>query len=331
MKSKKIPFILLFFLIGLFCFSNDFQKMTVSLEPVFGFQYGTLYEYVYVKADGGGTRKLSELDWKNALLYAGGRLAISYKIFSFFAGGGAYFPMRSGTVEDSDWLNDNDYSMKTNFSISENSLKNGGFFSTGVQASLLVDRIIHVSPTISVDLQKKHFSGRNGYGWYGDEKNSLNGGDVSWDDEHAKHYGTGSLQGIDYERLDFTVWTGLSIDVTPVSFLRLNFAFDVSLFSLVDSLDTHFGFSSYNSYYYDTCYDFFPFGKTYLDVVFSVSTYIALKASASCIFPFFKNLRGTTYYSSRESSGYILSSNSAPAASSKLWNFSISVIWLLTS
>lgn len=326
MKSKKIPFVLLFFLMGLLCFSNDFQNISVSLEPIFGYQYGTLYEYVYVKAAGGGTRLLSELDWKNAVLYAGGRLAISYKIFSFFAGGGAYFPMHSGTIEDSDWLNENDYSMKTNFSISENSLKSGGFFSTGFYASFPVASILNVSPTISVDVQKKHFSGKNGYGWYGDSGNSLNGENVPWNDENAKYYDTGRLQGIDYDRLDFTAWTGFSIDIIPMRFLRLSFAFDVTLFSLVDSLDTHFG-SSFNSYYYDTCYDFFSYGRAYFDVAFQVSTYIVLKASASYLFPFFKKLRGTTYSSSRESSGYVVSSSSVPAASSKVWNWSISVVF----
>ena len=320
LKRKYTVFFCVFWVFVLPCFANEFHNFTISLEPLVGYQHGMLYEYVYVKTDDGGTRLLSELDWKNTLLYAGGKLNIAYKIFTFFVGGGAYFPMRSGTMEDSDWLNENDYSMKTNFSISENSLKSGGFFSTGFYAAIPVARILNVCPRISADLQKKTFSAENGYGWYGNKI------PCSWDDEKAIYYPTGELYGISYERLDFSILTGLSLGVKPVSFLQLAFAFDVSFFSLVDSLDTHFGSSS-NAYYYDKCYAFFSFGKATLDAAFSISKYIALKASASCTFPFSSDIRGTTYFSSNEVSGYSRSSESVSGASSRLWDFSISIIF----
>ncbi|WP_273333518.1 omptin family outer membrane protease [Treponema porcinum] len=144
------------------------------VEPLFGCQYGTLYEYVFANyGTSKSYRKLSQLDWEmKPIFYAGGKADILYKLFDFSFYGGGFFSTKCGETSDSDWLSDSDKDMETNYSISNNSLKRGGFCGTSFSASFPVLSWLTVSPSVSVDYEYYYFSARDGYGYYGDSKHS---------------------------------------------------------------------------------------------------------------------------------------------------------------
>ena len=74
------------------------QNAGILVEPLFGCQYGTLYEYVFANyGTSKSYRKLSQLDWEmKPIFYAGGKADILYKLFDFSFYGGGFFSTKCG-------------------------------------------------------------------------------------------------------------------------------------------------------------------------------------------------------------------------------------------
>lgn len=302
------------------------QNAAISVEPLFGSQYGTLNEYVF--ADYGtdkSNRKLSQLDWETKpVFYAGGKADVFYKLFDFSFYGGGFFSTKSGKMYDSDWLSASDKNIKTNYSISKNSLNKGGFCGTSFSASFPLLSWLEVSPSISVDYEYYYFSARDGYGYYGDSQHSKSNTDVSWTDQNAKFYPTGTLAGIDYKRNQFFIWTGILSKFKPFNFLELSAGIYTSPFSIVDSVDHHFK----KAFYYDSMYGFFSGWKINSSVSFYINSHFSVKAAAS--WTLLNCIKGCTYENTSSESGpyaKVSKSNSESGAGGEWWNWTISVIY----
>ena len=310
------------------------QNAGILVEPLFGCQYGTLYEYVFANyGTNKSYRKLSQLDWEmKPIFYAGGKADILYKLFDFSFYGGGFFSTKCGETSDSDWLSDSDKDMKTNYSISNNSLKRGGFCGTSFSASFPVLSWLEVSPSVSVDYEYYYFSARDGYGYYGDSQHSKSNTDVSWTDQNAKFYPTGTLAGIDYKRNQFFIWTGILSRFKPFNFLELSAGIYTSPFSIVDSVDHHFNLTNgkltNGTFYYDSMYGFFGGWKIDSSVSYLINRHLSVKAAAS--WTLLNCIKGCTYKNTSSESGpyaKVSKSYSESGAGGEWWNWTISVIY----
>lgn len=258
-KKKIIAFFLgIFSSLAIFAFSLNPLKASenravFSFSPSIGSTYGVMNEYVFDTSTGKDI-KLSELNWDVIpICFVGLGANVSYSIFDFSFYAMNYFGSASASMRDSDWQNFNDRNMKTNYSISENTINKAFAFGTDFKVSAIKNRFVDFKGTLSLEYTFFDFSARNGYGWYGDRAHTKLPMDVAWNDPRAMFYGVGKLSGIDYQRSHFFTWTGLEFCFSPIRFVTLCASFSVSAFSFVSSLDTHYGKTSY----YDRSQSFF--------------------------------------------------------------------------
>jgi outer membrane protease len=121
LKLKSIiPFLFLAITPGL-CFSQNAGTANWSFSAGSGLEvlHGTAYEYVYDNSNG---NKMSELDWGIQPIISLAAIARArYRKAELDVSCTAGFPGDSGTMTDSDWLNESvgDTSTRTNYSESE--------------------------------------------------------------------------------------------------------------------------------------------------------------------------------------------------------------------
>ena len=258
-KKKIIAFFLgIFSSLAIFAFSlnplkSSENRAVFSFSPSIGSTYGVMNEYVFDTSTGKDI-KLSELNWDVIpICFVGLGANVSYSIFDFSFYAMNYFGSASASMRDSDWQNFNDRNMKTNYSISENTINKAFVFRTDFKVSAIKNSFVDFKGMLSLEYTFFDFSARNGYGWYGDRSSTRLPMDVAWNDPRAKFLGVGKLFGVDYQRSHFFTWTGFELCFSPIRFVTLCASFSVSAFSLVSSLDTHYGKTSY----YDRSLSFF--------------------------------------------------------------------------
>ncbi len=258
-KKNIAAFFLIFFSsFAIFAFSlnplkSSENRAVFSFSPSIGSTYGVMNEYVFDTSTGKDI-KLSELNWDVIpICFVGLGANVSYSIFDFSFYAMNYFGSASASMRDSDWQNFSDRNMKTNYSISENTINKAFAFGTDFKVLAIKNRFVDFKGMLSLEYTFFDFSARNGYGWYGDRSHTKLPMDVAWNDPKAMFYGVGKLSGIDYQRSHFFTWTGLELCFSPIRFVTLSASFSVSAFSLVSSLDTHYGKTSY----YDRSLSFF--------------------------------------------------------------------------
>ena len=250
MKSLKRFFcqIVILFIFGcsfLSAFDNGFF---IGVEPVYSLQNGTLYEYV-IAYDNVSKQNvtMSELDWSiSNISYLGGRVKTGWNFISLTAEYSKGFSKASGTMEDYDWLNYNtkmapysyiDPSICTTKSISENQMNKADNFEISLKLDINPFFDLLISPFIGFNYSSIDFSGRNGYGWYGQVPFSTDGKACSYDSPEAKFFD--KLFGIDYYRQTYEVFLGFSLGY--ILFDRVSFGGTIGLspYVNVQSLDFH--------------------------------------------------------------------------------------------
>jgi len=282
-KKKIIAFFLgIFSSLAIFAFSlnplkSSENRAVFSFSPSIGSTYGVMNEYVFDTSTGKDI-KLSELNWDVIpICFVGLGANVSYSIFDFSFYAMNYFGSASASMRDSDWQNFNDRNMKTNYSISENTINKAFAFGTDFKVSAIKNSFVDFKGTLSLEYTFFDFSARNGYGWYGDRVHTKLPMDVAWNDPRAMFYGVGKLSGIDYQRSHFFTWTGLELSFSPIRFVTLCASFSVSAFSLVTSLDTHYRKTSY----YDRSLSFFSGIKQDYCVFLSFSSNVKVRFGLS--------------------------------------------------
>ena len=243
MKKLSTSIFSLFFLL----FSLSAKDITdygfhfsLTLFPFYTYEHGFLNEYVYTTDYNDQEYKLSELNWSVRNHTLGFAADFGWKWISLDARCSFGLNGSSASMFDSDWQNNSDHSMKTEFSISENTQNNFISFEYGLKGNIPLtpeknSSVVSLSykPSVKYAYSYYSFSARNGEGWYGNKI-------VPYDSPSATHYEKGQLCGIDYVREHQNVFIGQGFNCKLFDCLNFDVNADISVYSLIKSVDTHF-------------------------------------------------------------------------------------------
>ena len=287
--KKFFCFILQFCFFSTFIFASE--KIIFSITPVAGYTYGTIKEQWYADSKGNYS---SLLEWDKHLWLCGFNSELFYKTLKIKTGGTFFIPGACGYMQDSDWMNENNLSMKTTYSTGVNyAIKNyDAFFSCAKSFSFLNFSKCFLLPEIAFNFKYDSFERLEAKGWYGQSTYSSDGLDHWWYDDEAKEfpytywseeknkYVTQKLSGISYTRKAYFLWLGINFDVEPTTFFRLNFCALVSPYSFMQVIDTHHG---RETSYKMNLNGFFTWGYFSLDAIINFSKVCALKIKCSAL------------------------------------------------
>ena len=150
---------------------NDFH---ISVEPVISYSTGHLGEIMYHSSP--SDKKISYLEWERDIFLFGANILVSYKNLHVEGGiASSVFDQNSGIMEDSDWLNTNDYSMKTTFSTGDNEAVENYEANFSVSYDFDMTEWLTFSPVLNVRYYYDSFERRSADGWYTGTKYSSDG------------------------------------------------------------------------------------------------------------------------------------------------------------
>lgn len=262
------------------------QNWSVEIKPIFGARIGTVGEYVF-QSDG---KKMSQLNWDlKPLLYFGGEAAVSWRFLSLSLYGKNALPMRSGDMEDSDWLDSlgrkNVYSISNNFILDDSFSVGGTFMYTHDFATLFALRAL-----ASLDFSRTSFKASDGRQW--DGRDGIGNPVYAYNDPRAT---IGYLPGdvISYRQDVFSVWLGIGGDFKFIDDrLKLSFSLAAAPYLYVQALDHHIERSTY---FLDVIESVFSAYKIGAAVSFDITKSFSLSLDAAWIFS--RTMRGNTYAS----------------------------------
>lgn len=275
---------------------------SLSVEPMIGVKNGQVNEYVFLKEPIYDCDKLSELNWeiKNEF-YSGLKLNGSYKNVFLEAGFTAGFPMKCGTMKDSDWLNNDPtqvtetsgHDYKTNYSESHNyidydisaSLKTGYSFKLPELKKISTK----ISPFFEFEYQLFKFTAKNGTGWYG---NKTDGYYAAWNDEENRSIKYFSGDVISYKRQNFIFWLGGSIAFNLPKDFSVGAGFKFSPFVYSESIDCH---HLRGLYFLDIVSDFCSLFNYNFNTEYKIDSQKSICLNADYLY--MKTLRGKSYSS----------------------------------
>ena len=159
---KKTSFVLLYITFFLTPICAQKKESFIKIEPYAGFTNGTLEEILYYSFP--SDKKISLLEWERKLFIYGAELKTAFKNFNLNADfETAPQNAKSGQMRDSDWLNTNDYSMKTTYSQGTNFSKE--YYSTEVSFfyDIKAAKDFTVSPVLSAEYSYDSFYRKKGY------------------------------------------------------------------------------------------------------------------------------------------------------------------------
>lgn len=321
MKNKLIAAsIIILFSTKLFCQ----QKFHVGLEQISGVKIGSINEYVFYNTSS-STDKLSELNWHlKPVWYLGGKASLEYNNLCFDLMAAGFIDSKTGTLEDSDWQNVSDHSMKTNYSISDNYIKDSFFIESNLLYTIPLLSFFRITPFFNFKYEYFSFTGKDGEGWYGDTKSSGKVPPVPWNDPKAKYYSKGKLGFITYNRFSYDFYFGLKPEFLIKDFLKIGIFGAISPFTLIEADDNHYYISgTIASDYLDSDTTFFSSWKCGGAVEFSPINRLAIKTGFT--YSAIETFRGNTYQ--RSSSYYSLSKDSKSGFSQNYFDISLSVIY----
>lgn len=278
---------------------------SLSVEPLIGVKNGQVNEYVFLKESNYDCDKLSELNWeiKNEF-YSGLKLNSSYKNIFLEAGFTAGFPMKCGTMKDSDWLNNNSrevtktsgHDYKTNYSESDNyidydisaSLKTGYSFKLPELKKIST----MISPFFEFEYQLFKFTAKNGTAWYGSE---TDGYYTAWNDEKNRSIKYFSGDVISYKRQNFIFWLGGSIAFNLPKDFSVGAGFKFSPFVYSESIDCH---HLRELYFLDIVSDFCSLFNYNFNTEYKIDSKKSICLNADYLY--MKTLRGKSYSSNSQ-------------------------------
>ena len=239
---KKTSFVLLYITFFLTPICAQKKESFIKIEPYAGFTNGTLEEILYYSFP--SDKKISLLEWERKLFIYGAELKTAFKNFNLNADfETAPQNAKSGQMRDSDWLNTNDYSMKTTYSQGTNFSKE--YYSAEVSFfyDIKAAKNFTVSPVLSAEYSYDSFYRKKGAeGWYSEDCRHW------WHDSSSKHYPyynpetgkTLKLAQIDYLRHTFFSWTGIKFRLKPGQKIEFALSLFTSPVSYFYSIDTHY-------------------------------------------------------------------------------------------
>ena len=336
--KKLLSFVFTTFIFAFSVFAQAYN-FKFSLEPLYSFCNGSLYEYVLAWDENSSSYvKMSELDWPlESLSLIGTRATFDWnyvRLSGQFLGG---IPKNSGTMEDYDWL---DYTqsgtkiyytnsqMLTNKSLSQNYLNSAFLADLKVEGKFNPWKNLMVNPYLSLDYSYFSFSASDAYGWYGDTEHTADlGYNVSYDDTNASYMPKGTLNGIDYEKNTLNIFTGLSLGWKFKNRLLLSAYGAFSPFNYIQSLDFHHYDSEgkTGTYYQDIILDVFKSFEcgAYLEA----NIYKSFSLDLSFDFQIQNLARGITYQSTQKSMKVKQASVTSSGAKAQFWRVNFGAKW----
>ncbi len=303
--------------------SSDFD---FSLTALGGVRHGGALELLLEKDTDGIFKRKSELLWEfDSCSYLGGAADVRWNVLRASAYAAGFLPKRSGNMYDSDWMQLD--SVKNDYSISENAIGRGSFFTGGhVGAEFPLLRWLKIEPEIAIEYEYVYFSAKNGYGWYGDRNYSATKQDVPWDSPYAKTLPAGRLYGIDYERQTIFTWTGLALHFLPLQELEAGISILAAPFVYFDSIDHHHSRGSGN-FYYDEMYGIFKAGRLNCFVQLNISHCFAVRSAVGLTKIW--QCEGRTLHSAHKTGPYTETRNYHSGGAAEYADFSLAFIYTM--
>lgn len=216
---------------------SAFEIFKFSVAPKYGLEWGQMNEFLmYTNGN-----KRSELNWEiDSVNLLGFNASVGWEFVLIKVDCMWGFPKSSGIMKDSDWLNESNYGMKTNYSNSENTVDYLGNLDLRLCLNLKIFEFWYLIPYANISYNKIKFSAENCYGWYGNKKYSTDSQNHSWADPEAKYLPTGILCPIDYERETFNYGIGLETNFLLFERYKISLDFGLSVFTQINSIDKHY-------------------------------------------------------------------------------------------
>lgn len=265
-----------------------------TAEPLFGVRFGQCKEIVWRKKSSSDEfYKLSELVydmlpiWYIGEKFGARRNRLEINFLSKF-----FIPAKSGSMTDSDWLNDiaygnGDTTTKTDYSkhsLYLNSTFAGiAGFDLELQAAVnfYPTNFLSLAPLLSFNAQYMKFQGRNGIGYYGNYLPSQRTR-TSWSDEANRmvlDYDGQTI--IDYEAYSLFVWFGIRARFEPTNWLAITAATEVSPIYVFFDYDSH---RTNNKYFFDFAMSSFYAFRQSAQVEFKIKKFFSLCQTTTFLF-----------------------------------------------
>ncbi len=296
-KSKCLFFILAGYFFAKTGIGWGEEKKSFYVTPAVNYSRTKIDEVFYRKND--SNNKVSLLSWdRNIFLYGAN---IGCELNNFEAEIGFYssiFGQNCGKMHDYDWLNENDLSMVTTYSVGDNeACKNyEAFFET--DWNIPVVKGFSILPAFQVQYSYDSFKReKNAKGWYGDyqgiyDENGIlikvikRQEPVAWNDPDAlkfpyrrwdetnQRYMKGVIEEIDYKIHSVNIWTGLKLK-TDYKKMSFNIRTLVALFTYNFSEDFHYVKNDKNVFHLIQI-DYFKNFKIGIDAAYNLTDEISL-------------------------------------------------------
>jgi len=308
--SNSILICLFFFLASFSAFTKvpettaSTKKISFSVEPTFAYSKSMLNEIFYQSTD--KSKKRSLLEWERNIFLYGINTHLKYKKFSTSLSLESSVRGECGSMYDSDWLNLNDYNMKTTYSWGANNAEENYNTNLIFKYKMYEYKNFFFSPSIAFQYQYDSFSRKLGaQGGYGQSEYSSDHQDHWWYEEEAKKYPTErywseekqayvreGIGQIDYSRHSVFLWTGIDIGYSN-KYLNFLFNTSVSPFIYFSAADTHHGKTGNETYHQIQDSNFTAVKFTFLASVFLSKN---LEFNTKLLYISTKTLRGDLYY-----------------------------------
>lgn len=196
------------------------ENLNLTTEVGTGILQGTIGEYVYYN-----DRTLSKLNWNiDYLLYHTFSVTLGYN--SFFVGiqlQNGINTGKIGSIDDSDWADDNNPTVKTHYSKHDNYYERYNTYTTNVGFIWSFNDDVHIKPYIGFLYRTIKMSARDGYIKYppGSPKVPI--------------YGVGII----YEQVYYIPYIALSSEITVSDKIKFLAGISFSLFGFADDVDNH--------------------------------------------------------------------------------------------
>ena len=197
-RFSAVLFISTFIAFSITAFDND--TLSVRITPRVDFVSGIINEYVFNEKNLHTDHKESQLDWDLTVipvLGITGDFTLFRHVYIGFDGS-AGIPIRSGHMQDYDWLNSvvdeteypswhlDDPNQLTNYSIHDNYLEKYITFSASLGYNIFLPAEIKLTPLIAYQYEFIAFTGKDGYSiykWNNWQKESFSGKVISYKQE----------------------------------------------------------------------------------------------------------------------------------------------------
>ncbi|MCX8123898.1 MAG: omptin family outer membrane protease [Spirochaetes bacterium] len=277
----KIYRILLILLCIIYCADSALGNTSLSdslnlvTEIGTGILHGTVGEYVYYN-----NRTLSQLNWNiNYLWYHTLSIALNYNFFFIkIQLQNGINTGTIGTIDDSDWVDDNNPTIKTHYSKHDNYCERYNSYNGNVGFDTDINTIIHFKAYAGFLYRTIKMSARDGYIQYppGSPKVPV--------------YGVGIL----YEQLYYIPYLGLTSDINITEKIKISAGLMFSLFAFAEDEDNHVHRNPGDDINFYADYDGIIYLNAHAGCQYIVNETIAI--SLNMFYEYVPEQKGDTYY-----------------------------------